>query len=115
MFGYILNSIGLATISAYGALNYLTYKTINNNINQQTNFNQSTLKPLSFSPVFNYHIQIKDQLKTNLWSFVTMQPSKFKVKDVIFPMFEMQLEVTPNKSTYQYQIGNYKAIFSSNH
>lgn len=57
----------LSNLCIYGTLNYGTYQTLNNHI-----VNEDVLRPVEFSPLFNYHNQIKsrlDERKMNKFSY----------------------------------------------
>lgn len=111
MFGYLLNSIGLATVTTYTAVNYLTYQTINNIITTNQNLDRLNLKPVYFSPIFNYHTQLQKQLQKNYWSYMTMRPTNFRIKDTIFPFINFSMNIDECSYGYAYRFGNYQFSF----
>ena len=102
MIGYILNTIGLAVVGSYAALNYSTYQAINNNI--QVMYGDKA-RPVTFSPTFNYHSQLQKR-------FNYLSPSYFQFREEnIFSLFTVNINITRNTYLYTYKLGNYKLFF----
>ena len=64
IFKAITFATGISVIGGYSAINYATYKTLNDG---KDGFDKPDVKNVVFSPTFNYHEQLHQQMKTNKW------------------------------------------------
>lgn len=81
---------GLAAIGAYGAANYYTYKTLN----------EQDPGIVKFSPTFDYNDQVREHMEKN-------GQRRYIAKGNL-PVGDFSYEVTPDKSNYKVGYNDYK-------
>lgn len=61
---------GISAITTYGTLNYATYRLLNE---KKEGYNHMDVESVRFSPMFNYHKQLRKQMDEKKWSHLTYE------------------------------------------